>query len=87
MKKSPIITLGQLIAIRREQVGMTQWTLGTSLGYISAQFVSNWERNKAPVPPEKYRRISQLLGIPMREMIDHRCRDVRRELNQKVRLS
>lgn len=68
--KKKFISLGGLIAIRREQCRMTQWTLGEALGYTTAQFISNWERNKAPVPPEKFRKISQLLGIPMRELVD-----------------
>lgn len=85
--KRKFISLGGMLRVRREQVGMTQRQLSDALGYSTAQFVSNWERNKAPVPSRSFRRISQLLGVPMREMVDHATRDYRHELNQKVRLS
>lgn len=87
MKKTPLISLGQMLGQRREQVGKTQAELASALGYSTPQFVSNWERNKAPVPGKMFRRISQLLGVPMREMVDHATRDYRRDLNEKVRLS
>lgn len=84
--KRKFISLETMLKQRREAVGMTQGSLSRELGYSSPQFISNWERGQSAIPERHFRKISQLLGVPMREMVDHRCRDYRREINVNVRL-
>lgn len=87
MKKKPLITLEQMLAARRKQCGVSQAVIASELGLKCTQFVSNWERNLAQLPAGYFRKVSQILGVPMREMIDHRMRDDRRRLIAKVKAS
>lgn len=48
--------------------GLTQEQLAKRLR-IDSQFVSNMERNKAPIPPKHFRTISKVLDIPIQLLI------------------
>lgn len=87
MKRKPLITLEQMLASRRKQCGLNQTVIARELGLSNGQFVSNWERNLCPMPVRYFRKVSQLLGIPIREMVDHRMRDERRRLLAKIKAS
>lgn len=48
--------------------GMSQGQLAKKLGYISPQFVSNWERNKCNPPIKSLKKLCLFLHIPATAM-------------------
>lgn len=59
--------------------GLTQEQLANKLK-IDSQFVSNIERNKAPIPPKHFRTISKVLDIPIYLLIKSHLR------NEEIRI-
>lgn len=55
-------TIGKYIRDLRKQSGLSQGDLAKQLGYSTAQFISNWERDVAPVPLMKIRELHKLIG-------------------------
>lgn len=86
MKRKPLITLEQMLAARREKCNVTQAQVAQELGFSSPQYISNMERGLTHLPVKHFRKVSQLLGVPMRDMVDHRIRDERHKLIQQVKL-
>lgn len=63
---------GKKLEAYRKQAGLTQQALGEALGYTgtAAQVtVARWERNDRPVPLKHYRKLGQLLHMPLGELI------------------
>jgi transcriptional regulator with XRE-family HTH domain len=87
MKKKPFMTLEQMLAKRRLRCDITQAKVATELGFTSPQYISNMERGLTKLPEKHFRKVSQLLGVPLREMVDHRSRDMRHDLIRRVRIS
>lgn len=54
---------GKALRAWRLAAGLTQWDLASRLGYVTAQFVSNWERGISLPPFEKLPALAHLLGI------------------------
>ena len=55
--------LSECLKDAREAKGLTQRELAEMLGYTSAQFISNWERDVARLPLKITPRILRILGI------------------------
>ena len=56
----------------RKAAGYTQVQLGEKLGYegrIGEVTVSRWERNERPVPLDKLRKLAEVLGLTLDELI------------------
>lgn len=63
MKTSDYRELSEYLKAKREAKGLTQRELAEKLGYTSAQFISNWERDVATIPLRVAPRILSILGI------------------------
>lgn len=67
------MTLSELIAFKRRNLGMTQRQLGERLGYAKGKSaittVQGWESGRHPVPMNMVRPLSELLGIPLNRFI------------------
>lgn len=88
MKRRKIdLSLERMFMERRIQSGLSQIFIAGQLGFSSAQQISNWERGLAQIPDKHFRKLSQLLGITLRDMVDHRVNEYRRRLLRTVRLS
>jgi transcriptional regulator with XRE-family HTH domain len=61
MKKN--ISIGEYIKERRIEKGLTQADLSKSLGYTSAQFISNIERETAQPPLKSLKTLMRILAI------------------------
>lgn len=85
MKRKPLITLEKMLYARRKQCCLTRKFISEELG-VSIRSVSYWDRGTNQIKPKHFKKLSQLLGVPLREIIDHRCRDVRQDLIKKTRL-
>ena len=48
------MTLGEYLKKERENLGLSQAQVAKHLGWSSAQFVSNIERDTAVIPPKKF---------------------------------
>ena len=56
----------------RIAAGYTQKGLGLALGYsesVGEHSVSRWERNERPVPLDKLRKLAEVLGLTLDELI------------------
>lgn len=60
--------VGEFLRRAREKSGLTQSEVSEQLNYKSPQFISNWERAKAPVPLEALSKLVNLYGIDAEEL-------------------
>lgn len=56
-------TLGKVLKQMRENAGLSQREVAEALGYGSAQFLSNWERNISHPPINSIRKLAKLYGV------------------------
>jgi len=61
--------VGSFLKESREKAGFTQASVAKKLGYLSAQFVSNWERVTAMPPMNVLPELVRLLSIPPKELL------------------
>lgn len=79
------MTEGQIIKAAREKAGHTQASLGAKLGFSSAQFVSNFERNISKAPKTSLKKMARLLGMrPVKEIVELRAKEYRKELMSEL---
>lgn len=74
MKKYAIersyVKLGNYLAEKRQEAGLSQREVSLALGYSSAQFISNFERGIAAPPLKKMKILSKMYKLPVREVVD-----------------
>ncbi len=77
--------LGSFLKNAREKAGLTQQEVAQRLSYTSAQFVSNWERGVSSPPLDSLPKISILLKISPRSLIEtlHKYQDELLRLQRK----
>lgn len=56
-------TLGKILKKKRELKGLSQKELSLKLGYETAQYISNIERNVSLPPTKKLKKLSKILDI------------------------
>lgn len=66
-------TVGEFLRKKRVALGLNQIEVAGALGYLSGQFVSNWERGQALPPPTALPLLAEILEIEPREMIERVC--------------
>jgi transcriptional regulator with XRE-family HTH domain len=62
--------VGKFLRDKRVKAGLTQWDVAHHLEYSTAQFISNWERGVSLPPLDSLPKLSQLLRVSGREIID-----------------
>lgn len=67
--------LNLLVKTARIKKGISQGDLAMRLGYSSAQFVSNWERELSNPPVEKLKKLSKMLAIPREQILEAFMKD------------
>lgn len=72
--------LGKFIATARKQAGVSQYYLAVTIGYVSAQPISNIERGMQGLPPKHVHTIARELGIDPEELISKMSFDRRRRI-------
>ena len=60
------MTLGEKIKARREEVGISQADLASTIGVNSSMVLSNWEKDKSKPDTEKMLLICQALSCPLK---------------------
>jgi ribosome-binding protein aMBF1 (putative translation factor) len=78
--------INKLIKKAREEKGMSQGMLARKLGYGSGQFISNIERNRAPLPLVKFKMVARALDISMKKLADARVRGDKAKVYRKLGL-
>lgn len=63
------IELGNYLKDKRVDAGLNQNEVAKSLGYKTAQFVSNWERGLCSPPTDKFYEIIKLYKIDKNEFV------------------
>lgn len=66
------MTIPEKIKKARQEAGMTQKQVGLACGYdekSAESFARQWERGTRPVPIDKLRALSQVLNIPLDQLI------------------
>lgn len=61
---------GKLMKKRREELGMTQMQLAVAVGASSVTQVSNWERGRTLASVPKLRKLSEVLGVTMEQLLE-----------------
>ena len=61
---------GKLMKERREELGMTQMQLAVAVGASSVTQVSNWERGRVVASVSKLRKLAEVLGVSMEELLE-----------------
>ena len=69
-KRRHFQSTGLLLKRKRLEQGLTQADVSSSLGYSTAQFISNWERGISFPPLSALPVLCRLYGIPRDTMID-----------------
>ena len=72
------LKLGKYLLQKRLEAELTQRTLGSSLGFTSGQFISNYEKGLAPVPLSSIKVLIKILKLDPYRVV---------ELIQEERLS
>ena len=62
---------------------VTQMEIAELLGYESAQFVSNWERNLCSAPTKSWAGICGYLRIPIQSIINAAVADYKDQLKEE----
>ncbi|MCD6273497.1 MAG: helix-turn-helix transcriptional regulator [Deltaproteobacteria bacterium] len=57
------VTLGEIVRMYRENLGMTQAELGQKLGNLTRQKISDMEHNRRSISKEVAKRLSQIFGV------------------------
>lgn len=60
--------IGKIIREKREEKGITQQELADLIG-CSKQTVWRWEKNKSGISPNYYKKLKQILGISIEELL------------------
>jgi transcriptional regulator with XRE-family HTH domain len=76
--------LGRFLAKKRLEAGLTQVDVSTSLGYDSAQYVSNWERGECPPPLNKLKEVAKVLKIAPDEIISLIVKETQTYLEEQL---
>ena len=79
--KTDFKELGNYLKRKREQQSLTQGQVAEVLGYLSPQFVSNFERGLCTPPLEALRVLVELYKIPEKEIV----RIIMRQQEQTIR--
>ena len=61
---------GKLMKERREELGMTQMQLAVAVGASSVTQVSNWERGRTLASVPKLRKLDEVLGVTMEQLLE-----------------
>lgn len=61
---------GKLMKERREELGMTQMQLAVAVGASSVTQVSNWECGRTLASVPKLRKLAEVLGVTMEQLLE-----------------
>lgn len=61
---------GKLMKERREELGITQMQLAVAVGASSVTQVSNWERGRVVASVAKLRKLAEVLGVTMEQLLE-----------------
>lgn len=61
---------GKLMKERRRALGMTQMQLAVAVGACSIAVVSGWERGRTVASVPKLRKLAEVLGVSMEELLE-----------------
>jgi len=67
----------------REKSGLTQRQFAAKL-HVHGQFLSNIEREVAPLPAKHFMTVSELCKVPVATLVNMACRDYRKHLVEKL---
>lgn len=84
MKRHHNRALGPELRRRRIAMKITQPVIAQALGYSSSQFVSQWEHGKCEVPPGKLPAISEILDIPLKNLVKKGIDSYAKEYKEEV---
>jgi transcriptional regulator with XRE-family HTH domain len=77
--------LNRLIKKARLSAGLSQLDISRALGYMSAQFISNIEREIAAVPTKIIKPIAKMTGVPVSRFERAHFADVRSRAAAKLK--
>ena len=78
--------MGEFLAEKRIEAGISQIELARAIGYSSPQYVSNWERSICGPPLEKLYDICKLLKLDTNKIMEMIMHDTREYLSAELKL-
>ena len=79
-------SIGEVLRKAREKAKMSQTELANKMGYISPQFVSNWERGLCGVPASKAAMFCKITGMKITAMKALLLEEASRKLDKRFSL-
>ena len=70
IKNATGVRLNIFLRNGRVKSGLTQGQVAKTLGYSTAQFISNWERGVAEPPITSLRQLADIYSVPVDKMYD-----------------
>lgn len=62
--------LAKCLKERRVAAGLSQWDVASALGYTTAQFISNWERDVSTPPRDTLPTLAVLYRMKLHQLAD-----------------
>jgi transcriptional regulator with XRE-family HTH domain len=76
--------LGEYLKSKRLEKGLSQIDLGVILGFVSGQFVSNWERGISAPPGNTLQKMISLLKLDREVLIQAMIEDASVEIRSRI---
>lgn len=76
--------LNQFLRQARVDAGLTQLELSRSLGFVSPQYVSNYERGLCRPGLKSFKALANALGIPVKKLIEAEMKEHRDKIRRIV---
>lgn len=64
------VEIGKMLRDARLKQGLSQSDVSRLMGYSNAQYISDWERARSPVPMNKLVQVAKVLGIDADKLFD-----------------
>lgn len=77
-------TIGKLLKKAREDKNLTQQDVADLMGYGTPQFVSNIERGISKIPDRSIKKVCELLGLQVEEIVDLLAEQRKQDLMRRV---
>lgn len=73
-----------MIKAARIKAGLTQAQLSKKMRLDSTQFVSNMEREVAPIPANRFKILNRVLGIPIKALVAYNVTRYKARLKRSI---
>lgn len=77
--------LGLYLKQKRQKAGLSQSDVARKLGYMTPQFISNWERGVSDPPISTLKKLAEMYGINVEELFELTLNHIVAKVTLKMR--